>query len=247
MDRSILSKCGLDANEAQVYLSLLEHGPSAMTEIAKRTKMNRTTLYSVFGRLEEKGLLDSSIRGKRRVFSAGDPRALGRLLTDRLGAFETVLPDLLAMHGNGTTKPVFRFLEGMAGIRRTFDDSLRANEKTILAFSSPGVLSLHDRALTRYWEGEYIPKRKELKKFVKILVPDDQDGRAFRKGDADRFRETKFVPAMTSRFQVEIHAYDETVACISYSAGQEFAIQIVSKPVAETIKMIWHLLWATAY
>ena len=42
MIKQTLLEIGLSGNEADIYLALLELGPSLVSEIAKKTKINRT-------------------------------------------------------------------------------------------------------------------------------------------------------------------------------------------------------------
>ena len=47
LDEKQLKSLGFSEKEARVYLALLELGPSTTTEIARKSKINRTTGYDI--------------------------------------------------------------------------------------------------------------------------------------------------------------------------------------------------------
>lgn len=49
-----LEEIGLSDKEAAVYLALLQVENSAITDLAKKTKINRTTVYPVLQSLEKR-------------------------------------------------------------------------------------------------------------------------------------------------------------------------------------------------
>ncbi len=242
-----LKKLGLDKNEAKIYLSLLELGPSGISEIAQKAEMNRTTLYSVFDRLIEKGLLSISISGKRRVYTAESPGKVKQIIKDQLAVLDELMPELLSRVRTIKNKPVFRYLDGLEGIKIAFLDSLKTKDETIIGFSGIEALTVSNKSLLRFWENEYIPKRKKLKKFVRLILPENEIGQNFKDKDAEHFRESKMVPGSRYNFECEIHTYDDIVTVVSYSQGEEFALEIKSKPIANTIKMIFQIVWTVGY
>ncbi len=242
-----LVRFGLDENEARVFLCLLEMGPSGISEVARRANMNRTTLYAVFDRLSEKSLLTFSVQGKRRTYVAQPPEQVKKMIQDRLAIFEELLPDLLNRRKKSAQKPVLKYFDGLEGIKTVFLDSLQAKDEEIIGFCGVEALQSTDKALRLFWEREYIPKRKARKKFVRLIVPENEEGREFRENDAEQYRESRMVSGSRYNFECEIHAYDDTVAIVSYSKGEEFAVEIISKPIANTVKMLFQVIWTVAY
>lgn len=242
-----LMRFGLDEKEARVFLCLLAMGPSGMSEIARKTGMNRTTLYAVFDRLSEKQLLTYSIRGKRKVYVAESPERVRTIIGEQLSVFDGLLPELLSVRRERKHTPVLKCVEGLDGIKAVFLDSLRSKDNTIVGFSGIEALSSTNGALRRFWDNEYVPKRKQKKKFVRLIVPENEAGRAFRARDAEQYRESKMVSGSRYNFECEIHAYDDTVTFISYSKDEEFAAQMISKPIANTVKMLFQIIWTVAY
>ena len=96
-----LKNIGLTEDEAAVYIAGLEIGPTTVLEIARKTGLNRTTLYGVTERLMEKRLLTKSVAGKRTLYAAEPPEKLTLMLKDRLANLNVLLPELLSL-GRGS-------------------------------------------------------------------------------------------------------------------------------------------------
>lgn len=242
-----LKNIGLSDEEAAVYTAALELGPATVLEIARKTGLNRTTLYGVTERLTEKRLLVRSLAEKRTLYVAEPPEKLSLLLKERLSKLDELLPELLLLGRGRTFKPKVKYLEGLEGIKNVYRESLQSKEKTLLGFVGIERLTVKSNLLTHFWEKEYIPERKKRQLFGRLIVPDNAEGRAFKSKDAVSSRECRLVPASSYNFEGEIFMFENTVAFISYTEEEEFALLIESKAIAKTLKMIWQIVWNAGY
>lgn len=64
------AKIGLNPNEQKVYLEILKAGKIAPARVAKLTKINRTTVYSIARKLAELKLISLDIGGKNHYLLA---------------------------------------------------------------------------------------------------------------------------------------------------------------------------------
>ncbi len=64
MIHETLSKLGLSEKEISVYLEVVKHGQISPAYIARITKINRTTVYSVAKELAKKGFIAEDLAGK---------------------------------------------------------------------------------------------------------------------------------------------------------------------------------------
>lgn len=71
---------GFNENEEKVYLEVLKFGKISPAKVAKLTKVNRTTVYSIADKLEKLGLIDQDLGGKRSYLVATSPCALTNLI-----------------------------------------------------------------------------------------------------------------------------------------------------------------------
>ena len=118
-----LYELGLSDKEAEVYLAMLELGPSSVQDISKRAGVNRSTTYVMIEGLKKHGLLSTFEKGKKIVFAAENPEKLMSIVSEHMGLLEAkrdrlsqTLPRLMAIFNAVEDKPRVRFFEGDAGL-----------------------------------------------------------------------------------------------------------------------------------
>lgn len=75
-------KLGMNQNEQDVYLAVLRAGKIAPQQVARITKINRTTVYSIAKKLESLGLISQDYGQKVRYLVAEDPKKMTTMLED---------------------------------------------------------------------------------------------------------------------------------------------------------------------
>src|SRR3989338_6704635 len=83
MRRQALINIGLSGNEADIYLALLELGPSLVSRIVEKTGINRTNIYDRLSRLIDRGLVAYVIKNNRKCFYSAEPKRLIRYLEEK--------------------------------------------------------------------------------------------------------------------------------------------------------------------
>ncbi len=127
----ILRSLSFIESEIKVYLTALEKGAGTVLDFAKITKLSRQAVYVAIESLTGRGLMSSTLRGKKRFYTAEHPDRLlnyaERRETDmkeRVQDLKRILPELeLQMGGE---RPVVRVFEGKEGIRAIIAD-MQAN------------------------------------------------------------------------------------------------------------------------
>ena len=71
-----LEKFGLSNKEAKVYLSLLELGTSVVSDVAKKSQINRSTAYVLLESLAKHGLVSISERKNVRLYTPAPPERI---------------------------------------------------------------------------------------------------------------------------------------------------------------------------
>jgi len=242
-----LQKLDLNQKEATIYLTALELGPATLLELSKKSKLNRVTLYDITQKLIDKKLMFISIKGKKKIFTAQAPEKIKGLLKEKIDILGSILPELNSLIDKTKARPKIKYLEGIEGIKESYRESLKTQDDIILGFLGFEALISESKVLNNFWDKEYIPKRKKLKKFAQVVSPDNQTGKDRKKDDKRDYRETKLVPASFYNFKCDLFIYDNKITAVSYSQGEEFALIVESGPISETLKMIWKMCWNMGY
>lgn len=115
-----LVKIGLTKHEAEVYLTLLQSGPTGAGEIIKRTSIHRNIVYETLDRLTEKGLVFEFKKQKISQFQVTDPQRILDQVKGTLSLAEEIVPKLAAVAGVKQDIVVWEGIEGF----RAFNFSL---------------------------------------------------------------------------------------------------------------------------
>lgn len=83
-----LKKLGYSEKEIQVYLAVVQYGRMTPVSIARITKVNRTTVYTIAKELVRKGLLVEDIGDAIQTFIARSPHTLEQIIRREEEALE---------------------------------------------------------------------------------------------------------------------------------------------------------------
>ncbi|MBU1974777.1 MAG: hypothetical protein KKG59_00060 [Nanoarchaeota archaeon] len=120
----ILVDTGLTKNESKIFTTLLDLGCATASDIAKKSKVQRTNVYDALDRMVKKGVASYIIKEETKFFKANNPEMLLDLLKEKQRRFKEVLPVLQLKSNLSESKVQASVLEGMKGIKYVTDDIL---------------------------------------------------------------------------------------------------------------------------
>lgn len=230
----ILIDLGFSENEAKVYLAALETGIASAQEIAQKCKLKRTTTYSVLCPLVRKGFIVQTIeKGKKRFF-ADDPKNLKKIFQERQKKLADVLPELEAVYNKKKIKPRVLFYEGLDGIKKIYEDTIKEKPDEILEWNTADIF----RAFPGFPK-EYLSQRLKNNIHAKRIASNEPRWHEHKKLDEAEISETKLLPFFD--IPIEINIYKNKVAFMSYK--DEMGLIIESKGIAEAMRKIYMIFW----
>jgi sugar-specific transcriptional regulator TrmB len=135
MDINIFKKLGFSEKSAQIYLTLVSLGPASVRILAKKTKINRGSIYEALKWLKEVGLVDYYEKESKQFFVAENPDKIYDLLQERSDELQEiekkmkdVVQELKSIHDQGGARPVARYYE-KGEIRKILENVLEICEK----------------------------------------------------------------------------------------------------------------------
>jgi predicted transcriptional regulator len=124
-----LQEIGLSDKEALVYLALLQVDNDSVLDLAKKTKINRTTIYPVLESLSKKGLISEIKIDKKVRFQAEPPERLETfverqkvVLDERASRLKDIVPQLKSVQREIGERPVVKYFEGREGIISSMEE-----------------------------------------------------------------------------------------------------------------------------
>lgn len=124
-----LQEIGLSEKESQIYLALLQVDSESIQDIAKKTGINRTTVYPVLESLNQKGLVSEVQDGKKTMYQAAPPERLETfverqkvLLTEKAKRLKDIIPEIKGIQRQSGERPIIKFFEGRDGVVSAYEE-----------------------------------------------------------------------------------------------------------------------------
>jgi len=247
----ILVDIGLTEPERRVFTMLIEERePLRVTDIAKRTKQNRTSTYGVLSALAKRGLVVSTDTKGVLRYQSIDPELIADHLSrakERLAGDEKRLSEIVpeikrVRSGKNTYRPSVKFFEGKEGVKQIYDNILRESKsKKVYGFvGTEALYKLKDEDFIRY----YLKKRPERGVHWTTIADESPASQDMQRRDAEELRTTYLLPT-GFEYDIELASYDDTTMIVSYDEENPIGITITDKKIANTIKTLVEYIAST--
>ena len=244
MIRPALQKIGLTDGEIRVYTALLALGETTTGPLTRHSRISGSKVYEVLGRLQEKGLAASVEKNGVLHFSPSPPERILGYLDERKQEIEEekrsitdILPQLMDIQSDEKTK--VRVFTGFAGIKT-------ANEDIISTLGSGEEwLSMGLTDQPEAWE-KYFTRRQRFraeKGIIQRHLLNVKYAELYEARQALPHTEFRFLPesfAMPTSTEI----YRNRVIIMILLQKDPLAIMIESKPVSQSFRRYFELLWA---
>ena len=252
-----LTRIGLSEKAAQVYATVLDIGIAFPSHIAKKTKLNRSTVYKILTDLSIKGLVTELERNKKLCYQAERPQRLVRfaqtqinLAEERLEHAKKLLPDIEGLFTNGPQKPRVRFFEGLEGVLAVYEDHINETEPyEMLGYSNVEELM---KILPTAFTKRYIKGKERIGIKTRGIFPEGEFSARYNKtiyrGAEKRvLAKMRFIPAQDFPYKGEVTLYGKNkVSFINFHERVLIGVIIEDEIIAGMIRMMFELTWKSA-
>ena len=242
-----LEDAGMSEKEIKVYLELLKIGTGKAGILAKKTELNRTTVYDILEGLLQKGVISKYRKGAQTVFSAANPELLINYLENEKQEaiakadkdkkrIESLMPQFISLQDIAPNRPKVQFFEGEKGMREAYEDTLTSREP-ILAYAN--VQTMHE-ALPNFFP-QYYKRRAAKKIYIRAICPENELSRKRHEKDKEEMREIRFLPNAEMSFSPEVNIFNNKMLIASWK--EKMAIIIESKELVDLERLKFELIW----
>lgn len=245
---NILKKFGLSEKGAKIYLALLELEAAKVSEVAKYSKVNRSSTYVVLEILRKRGLVGVADDKKIRRYIAASPETLLRTASTLANRqqkikkdLESAMPQLKALSRDIKRRPIVQVFEGKEGLVNSFEDSLTCKEKLMRVSSSVGNIT---KLLPEYFM-DYLERRKKRGIKMHGIHPANKIATKLVRLDTIKFDTPILIPKSKYKIPADIAIYDDKISYMTAADGG-FAIIIQNKELAEVMKNIFDMAYEEA-
>ena len=240
-----LAKLGLKRDEAKIYLACLRNkGGLFMHEIARISKVNRSTVDLIIRRLLARNFLSSFREGRRRKFVAESPE---RLLFDfqrDLEDFRTVIPRLMRLSTNAEQTRV-TLHEGAKGVQAALDEIILTlkilPEKERINYT---VISGREIEKIRpRFHQQFIARRVQNRMPCHMIAVRSEPRQTWPSSSKD-LRVVKMFDGKDNPLNLEIELAGDKIFLFLFTRPLG-AIAIQNKTIATSLRSLFNLVWET--
>ncbi len=239
-----LKKLGLSDKEAEIYLILSEATELKGSEIDKKSKYSRQTVYSTLENLIKLNLVEKNEKkGQVAKFKITHPSKLQNLLNKKEEEFKQtknsltlVIKNLISDFNLISGQPGVQVFEGEEGVRKVLNDSLKTKGE-ILTYADVEPVIKYIKNIN----DEYVKKRLKLKIKKRALVLDTEFARKYMKENySGKITDTRFLNnGEIMPFSAFVEIYDDKISYITFENDNLIGIIIQNKPIADINKYLF--------
>jgi sugar-specific transcriptional regulator TrmB len=244
-----LEQFGLNKKEIKIYTALLQMGAASIQEIVRKTKIKRTTTYSVLENLIQKNLVLLNQKGNKREYVVEDPQKIVSILEskqkdlqDRKSQLLDLLPQIKSLYNVHAKKPKVRFYEGRDDIQQVFEELLQIPRGSEVV----GYTSAEE--ITKSWVSDFAQyfRNQRVKNGIidRTIAEDAPFTRGLQKNDKAELRNMVLISPSKFPLSGQINIFENKVLICSWV--DEIVLVIESGPVADDQRSLFELAWAGA-
>lgn len=240
MLKDSLKKFGLSDKEAALYLILLELGKAKVQDIARKTKLPRSTVYSVLGDLQQQGLVFAFDQGKIRYFAPQDPGQIVQEMAARTESIKSIFPDLRQLYRAAKARPQIRYYEGVAEIKAMYLDILKM--KGLKAYD---IIAAEEEwlKLDSAFFRDFKERRAAAGIKTRLILEHSQAALDRKAHERESNSEVKLVPpGLGWKFTAGCYIFTDRVIFIAYKE-ERVACEIHSAEIAVLLKLLFEFSW----
>ena len=244
-----LHHIGLSKDQSAVYLYLLQNGMLSAAMLSKRLGITRTLVYKILDDLEKLQIVTKDDLFKVTRFKAEHPYTLRKIgerkkieaeeLSQRI---ETSIFPLISEFNLQSSKPAVHFMEGLAGVSQTLEDSLTAQE-TIYSYVDSETLDSEVLDI----DEQYVKKR--LKKGIakKILMAKTDQSAEYARNNQSELTQIRLIESENiPHFFSVMYMYDKKVSYITYKDSTFSSVLMHDASIYTMQRFVFEAMWRCA-
>lgn len=247
---SLLQPFGLDSEESQIYLDLLEKKVSTALKISRSSHVGRTKVYRILDKLIEKELVTQQLDSSGFKFVANDPSQIELLLSKKEGELTSLrhsLPQIIDLlkskSGSGVPGSKIFYYQGQRGLSQVNWNLLNAKSEFLSYEVStadaylpiPESEKLRQEIVNKKIKSRTITNNPNLKLDSKVL------------GYIDKYCNIKYLSKHIVDIEADIFIYNDVFAMCHYLGGGEiFCFEMHNLQLANMQRQIFETLWKQA-
>lgn len=249
--KNYFQKLDLLPEIADIYLSLHTHGPQTISDLARRSGVERTRIYRLIDELERSNLIETQLDYKRRIFHAAPIGNLQILISKKEQELEQLQQELdtisLAFTQTDLASPTTRiqFYQGVDGAKQMFWNQTKATSEVLSILHEPMQYKTKKSFFER-WTAAI--NQRDIRH--RSIVDDDflaslKKWRARHTGKTKVWHARHISPKQFTITNSTV-IYDDVVVYYNWKNDEIFGVEIYNSDIARTQRQFFEMLWQQA-
>ncbi len=244
--KRVLKKYGLNDNEIQVYLHLLERVESSAYKISQELNIPRSTIYYILESLKEKKLVVSSRINNVTYYTPESFNVFLREIDDLRESLHSIIPQLKEVSRRASIrKPKVSFYTGKEHMKRIWQEMIQnyKDHKTKEVFATS-----HNKlfAIFPQFFKKWVRERKKLGIQAHIVRPESER----RNSQTEKYGiEQKSIRFIDDQYlsNSEITTFGDKTAIFLFDEKKPQSIVIESKEMTDIFNRLLKFIWDHAH
>ena len=235
-----LTKFGLTDNETKVYLACLEIGSSTVLQIAKKSGLSRSTVYSVLEALILKAVVTEFEQRNVKHYKVEDPQVILNSAKQTYDSLKNVFPELKELQQAAKNQPRISYYQGETAVKKMYENILKEKglKEYLIIASEKDWLSMGKD----FFE-EFKLNRAKANIKTRLILEDSLEARKRKTKSHQTFSEVKLLPAeFFYKFTSGIYIFKNKVIFTSYTKDI-VSVVIENKNIAALHKAMFEFMW----
>lgn len=246
--RNYFEKMGLEAEMADLYLTLHAYGPQTITALARLAKVERTRVYRLLDRLTSSNLVEVESQYKRVILHAAPIMNLQILLAQREQEVRNLQDELHLIHNKLNNTPHnhltrVQFYRGEEGNKQMFWNQTKAKNETLCILYE----TMQTRTNLTFFE-RWVRKCNERgQKFRGLVGPHFMETLQAWYGTHSNERlehwESRYLPPDVYPITHSTITYDDILGYYNWRDGEVFGVELYNQEIADAQRQTFEMLW----
>lgn len=229
----VLIEQGFVEREAKIYLLLIKEGDLPALQIARKIKIDRTTVYDILEKLQTKGLISVYTENNTKKFHSLEPDKLLTYFKEKYYSLEKIIPDLkkISRDNDGVVK--CELFSGKDGLKTVLKDLISSKDDYKVI-----NIKKEFEDILGYFNDQGVLRLDEFKAKEIAIVEKESDFKKLKNGEY-RYLDKKLISPITTLI------YKDSVVFFIWT-DPYFAVRIQNKSLIKAQEEYFDLLWKIA-
>jgi sugar-specific transcriptional regulator TrmB len=250
--RAYFFKLGLSSEIADIYLALYAYGEQTVSQLARRSGVERTRIYRLMDELQASGLVEIEAQYKRKLFRAAPISNLQILLSKKEQDLHELyrglgdLQEVLTKEGPLSEATKIQAYQGVDGLKQMFWNQTRSKgENLSILFEN-----MQNRTKLTFFE-RWVRVCNEHGMKSRSIISDNfvrTQQEWYKKNTNERLAnwEGRYIPDGVFPITHSTTIYDDVTSYFNWKDGEVFGIEIHNQEIADAQRQFFEMLWVQA-